>query len=106
MTREERHLWYDFLVNLPITIRKQMVIGNYIVDFCIPKYRIVIELDGKQHDTPENQNSDYIRDSFLTQQGYAVLRYPNSLVNQNFHFVCEDILAHIRSASANPNKFF
>jgi len=106
MTPEERHLWYDFLVNLPVTVRRQMVIHEYIVDFCIPKYRIVIELDGIQHETPDNQNADYIRDTFLSQQGYLILRYPNSLIRDNFRFVCEDIRTHILFASANPNKFF
>ena len=46
MTKEERHLWYDFLKNLPIMIHRQKVIGNYIVDFYIAEAKLVIELDG------------------------------------------------------------
>ena len=49
MTKEERHLWYDFLVNLPITVNRQKVIGKYIVDFYVASSKLVIELDGSQH---------------------------------------------------------
>ena len=35
MTKEEKHLWYDFLKRLPLTVRRQHVIENYIVDFYI-----------------------------------------------------------------------
>ena len=33
MTKEERHLWYDFLKNYPVRFLRQQVIDNYIVDF-------------------------------------------------------------------------
>ena len=46
MTRQERHLWYDFLKNLPQTVHRQKMIGNFIVDFYIPSCKLVIELDG------------------------------------------------------------
>lgn len=49
MTKEERHLWYNFLKELPITINRQKVIGNYIVDFYCADAKVVIELDGSQH---------------------------------------------------------
>ena len=49
MTKEERHLWYDFLKTLPITANRQKVLGNYIVDFYIAAAKLVIELDGSQH---------------------------------------------------------
>ena len=35
MTKEERHLWYDFLKTLPVTVHRQKVLGPYIVDFHI-----------------------------------------------------------------------
>ena len=35
MTKEERHLWYDFLKPLPVTVNRQKVLGRYIVDFYI-----------------------------------------------------------------------
>ena len=52
MTRQERHLWYDFLKNLPQTVHRQKMIGNFIVDFYIPSCKLVIELDGAQHTEP------------------------------------------------------
>ena len=49
MTKEERHLWYDFLRTYPVKFTKQKIIGNYIVDFYCAKAGLVIELDGSQH---------------------------------------------------------
>ena len=48
MTKEERHLWYDFLKPLPVTVNRQKVIGPYIVDFYCAGAKLVIELDGSQ----------------------------------------------------------
>ena len=42
LTKEERHLWYDFLKHLPVTVHRQKVIGPYIVDFYIASAKIVI----------------------------------------------------------------
>ena len=49
MTKEERHLWYDFLKTLPETVNRQKVIGPCIVDFYCASAGLVIELDGSQH---------------------------------------------------------
>ena len=49
MTKEEKHLWYDFLKKLPITFHKQKVIGKYIVDFCCPSKKLIIESYIKEH---------------------------------------------------------
>jgi very-short-patch-repair endonuclease len=49
MTKEERHLWYDFLKSYLIRILRQKVIDNYIVDFYCHSARLIIELDGSQH---------------------------------------------------------
>ena len=49
MTKEERHLWYDFLRDYPVRFLRQKVIDNYIVDFYCSKARLIIELDGSQH---------------------------------------------------------
>ena len=95
MTPEEKHLWYDFLKELPITVNRQKNIGNYIVDFFISQKRIVIELDGAQHRMPENEKSDNQRDKELRKLGIVVLRYTNEDINKNFNSVCEDILKHL-----------
>ena len=46
MTKEEQHLWYDFLRTLPVSVKRQKVFGRYIVDFYVPCAKLVIELDG------------------------------------------------------------
>ena len=40
MTKEERHLWYDFLKGLPMMVHRQKAIGNYIVDFYVAKRKV------------------------------------------------------------------
>lgn len=95
MTKEERHLWYDFLKTLPITVNRQKVIGNYIVDFYIASSKLVIELDGSQHYEDKYKEADIIRDEYLNNLSITVLRYSNYDVNNNFEGVCRDILKHI-----------
>lgn len=95
MTREEKHLWYDFLKRLPLTVKRQTIIGNYIIDFYIDSKQIAIEIDGRQHRLPEHIEADARRDSELNVLGIKVLRYRNKDVNENFGAVCKDILKHL-----------
>ena len=95
MTRHERHLWYDFLKQLPIMVHRQKVIGPYIVDFYIADRKLVIELDGSHHYDIPGRQADGIRDQFLRDLGLTVLRYANSDIDKNFRGVCEDILSHL-----------
>ena len=95
MTKEERHLWYDFLKQLPVTVHRQKTIGNYIVDFYIASAKVVIELDGSQHYEQAHQNRDEVRDAYLSEIGCKVLRYSNADINCRFRDVCEDILQHL-----------
>ncbi len=95
MTKEERNLWYNFLKELPITINKQKVIGNYIVDFYCASAKIVIELDGSQHFEEQGKRYDEKRDEYLKSLGLTVLRYSNYDVNTNFYGVCTDIMKRL-----------
>ena len=95
MTKEEKHLWYDFLKQLPVTVNRQKTIGHYIVDFFISTKRIVIEIDGSQHGSFENKVADQQRDSDFHKLGITVLRYTNNDINSGFNVVCEDILNHL-----------
>ena len=95
MTKEERHLWYDFLKNLPVTVNRQKIIGNYIVDFYCAKANIAIELDGSQHYFEKGLQKDATRDEYLNSLGIEVLRYSNLDIKKNFSGVCDDILKHI-----------
>ena len=95
MTKEERHLWYDFFKAVGIQANRQKPIGPYIVDFYIASAKSVVELDGSQHYEPAGQEHDDKRDRFLWEQGLTILRYSNSDVNRNFRGVCEDIMRHL-----------
>ena len=92
MTKEEKHLWYDFLKRLPFAVKRQHNIENYIVDFYIANRKLVIELDGVQHSTPYSIEYDQARENVLSKWGIAVVRYTNRQVNQQFNDVCQDIL--------------
>jgi very-short-patch-repair endonuclease len=96
MTKEERHLWYDFLRTLPVTVNRQKVIGPFIVDFYIASSKLVIELDGSQHFEEDGVSSDRERDAWLAEHGLRVVRYSNADVNGNFSGVCEDILEKMK----------
>lgn len=97
MTKEEKHLWYDFLKNLSVTVNRQKIIGNYIVDFYCAKAKLVIELDGSQHYDENGIKYDFKRDEFLKSLGLNVLRYSNLDVNNRFESVCNDILKYIET---------
>ena len=101
MTPEERALWYDFLKKLPVTVRRQKVLGRYIVDFYCATARLVIELDGSQHEEPQHKAEDEERDAYLRSRGLTVLRYSNWLIKTNFEGVCQDIWEHIAPSSAS-----
>ena len=104
MTKEEKHLWYDFLKDLPVNINRQKVIGNYIVDFYIPSARIVIELDGSQHYEEDAKLKDDARDKCLSDMGILVLRYTNQEINSKFYGVCANIQKHIDERLAVADK--
>ena len=95
MTPEENHLWYDFLKRLPYTVKRQHNIDNYIVDFYIPKKKIVIEVDGIQHNSTEHKEDDAKRDAVLAEWNITVLRYSNESINKSFAYVAQDILSKI-----------
>ena len=99
MTKEERHLWYDFLKLLPHTFHRQKVIGPYVVDFYCASAKLVIELDGSQHYKESGRLSDQERDAYLREMGITVVRYTNLDIHQRFDAVCKDILCHINTSS-------
>ncbi len=98
MTKEERHLWYDFLRTYPVRFSRQKVLGKYIADFYSAEAKLVIELDGSQHYENENLESDAERTAFLESYGLRVLRIPNNEVSRNFRGVCEYIDTAVRQS--------
>lgn len=70
-----------------LKFKRQHPIGNYIVDFiCIDK-KIVIEIDGGQHNAPEKINSDKQRTLYLESEGYKVIRFWNNEIDKNLEGV-------------------
>ena len=98
MTKEERHLWYDFLRTHPVRFSRQKVLGRYIVDFYSAAAKLVIELDGSQHYEGDGMEKDAERTAFLEGYGLTVIRVPNNAVAQNFRGVCEYIDAAVRQS--------
>lgn len=96
MTKEERHLWYDFLRNYPVRFQRQKSIGNYIADFYCAKARLVVELDGSGHYTHSQEEKDRIRTSELEKMNLKVIRLSNIEVTHNFRGVCEYIDTVVR----------
>ena len=91
MTPEEKHLWYDFLKNIPCTVHRQKVIDSYVVDFYIADAKLIVELDGSGHEVHTQKELDKIRDYRLEEQGFQVLRFTNSDVRNHFSTVCNQI---------------
>jgi len=76
-TPAERKLWaYLRRSQLGVRFRRQHAIGNFIVDFCCIKKKIIIELDGSQH--LDSQEYDEERTAYLETRGYRVIRFWNN----------------------------
>ena len=103
MTKEEKHLWYDFLKDHPERFLRQKVIDDYIADFYCHKAKLVIELDGTQHYEPEGLRQDAVRDDYLKSQGLTLLRIPNNAIKENFPGVCEEIFSYMQNTE-NESK--
>ena len=88
MTKEENHLWYDFLQKSPFRFSRQKILGKYIADFYCAKAKIVIELDGSQHFEKETREYDNKRTEFLEKYGLKIIRIPDGEINNNFEGIC------------------
>ena len=104
MTKEERHLWYDFLRTYPVRFLRQKVIDRYIADFYCHAARLVIELDGSQHYEDAGLLKDFIRTERIEERGLTVVRIPNNAVNRNFRGVCEYIDWIIKQAQGEAGE--
>ncbi len=77
-----------------VHFRNQHAIGNYIVDFCAPRKKLIIELDGSQH--LEQAEYDAERTAFFESRGYRVLRFWNNDVMNNLDAVLKVIWSALR----------
>ena len=106
MTKEERHLWYDFLRTYSVRFSRQKVLGKYIADFYSAEAKLVIELDGSQHYEELNVEKDTDRTAFLEGYGLTVIRIPNDEVMRNFRGVREYIDAAVRQSLSQKSEDF
>ena len=91
MTRQEKHLWYDFLSNYPVKIYRQRSIDYFIADFYCSQTDLVIEIDGGQHYTEEELAYDKERTEAIEKHDLQVIRFTNREVDQRFEGVCRAI---------------
>ena len=68
-TPQENRLWYDFLSKHEVRFQRQKAIDNFIADFYCHKAKLIIEIDGAQHEEHEHAIADEIRDKNLSELG-------------------------------------
>jgi very-short-patch-repair endonuclease len=96
-TPAERKLWSRIRDDqLGVTFRRQHAVGNYIPDFCSPKAKLIIELDGSQH--LEQEEYDNERTKYLEALGYKVIRFWNNDVMKDIEGVMLSILHALEGA--------
>ena len=97
-TDAERHLWNRLRSRAIDNCKfvRQEPIGRYVVDFVCRERRLIVEVDGGQHSDSE---SDRLRDQWLTEHNYRVLRFWNNDVLKNMDGVLEVIATALRAES-------
>lgn len=96
-TKEEQKLW-SIIRNRQLNnfkFKRQVPIGNYVVDFLCEAKKLIIEIDGGQHNQIKDIRRDEIRTEFLNQKGYVVIRFWNNEINENISGVIEKILEYL-----------
>ena len=83
MTKEERHLWYDFLRTYFVRFSRQKVLGKYIADFYSAEAKLVIELDGSQHYENKGLIKDKIRTEKIEIRNLTIIRIPNNEITKS-----------------------
>ena len=94
MTDAERKLWH-FLRNRRLAglkFRRQVPIGPYIVDFACIEKKVIVEIDGGEHNFPDHRQYDAQRTAYLEGQGFRVLRFWNNQVLSDIEAVLTVIL--------------
>jgi very-short-patch-repair endonuclease len=104
-TDAERKLWRHLRLLKPhgFHFRRQVPIDRYIVDFACYSTRLVIELDGGQHNFSGHARVDRARDTYLQEQGFRVLRFWNNDVLQNVEGTMQRIMATLTLETPTPN---
>ena len=92
MTQSETLFWSAVREKqLGVKFHRQYSIGRYIADFCSPRLKLVIELDGITHEDPQVQEKDRAKQKFLEEKGFTVLHFKDSEVLGNAEKVLKKI---------------
>ena len=103
MTDGEQKLWSRIRgKQLEYYFRRQTPIGKYIVDFVCWKEKLIIEIDGSQHLTNSGKEYDRIRDQFLQQQGFRILRFNSVEVLDNTDGIIDAIYENLKNPLSSP----
>ena len=99
MTPAEVKLWARLRAHRleNVHFRNQHAIGNYVVDFCAPRKKLIIELDGSQHMEQDVYNKE--RTAYLESKGYKVIRFWNNEVLNDIDGVIRAIIQAMISES-------
>jgi very-short-patch-repair endonuclease len=89
----ENKLWYYLRAKRfkSFKFRRQFVIAGYIVDFCCHEKKLIIELDGGQHNEKYNRLNDAERTKILNSLDFRVLRFWNNEIDENIEGVLDTI---------------
>ena len=108
-TEPEKRLWRNLSGSqlAGYKFRRQAVIGHYIADFLCPQKKLIVEVDGDTH----SGDTDSIRDNWLAERGYRIVRFSNSDVMRNMDGVLADLLTNLNQSSdrwrrTTPNPSF
>jgi very-short-patch-repair endonuclease len=102
MSDAEKKLWYHLRGRRMDghRFRRQVPIGSYIADFVCLSARLIVEVDGGQHNEEANGALDAGRTAWLETRGYRVLRFWNSAVLTEIDSVTETIFNALTSQEA------
>jgi very-short-patch-repair endonuclease len=104
-TPQERRLWLQLRALRPqgLHFRRQVPIDRFVVDFACLRHKLIVELDGGQHNADLHASRDRARDERLGALGFAVLRFWNSDLVADLDSVVETIFAHARRTPPQPS---
>ena len=103
-TKQENHLWYDFLSDYEIRFQRQKAIDNFIADFYCHKAKLIVEIDGSQHYTEDGRQKDEFRTEILEAHGLKVIRFTNHQISTNFRGVCDYIDYIVRTTLSEEDS--
>jgi len=100
-TEAEKILWEELRNNnLGIKFRRQHPIGNFVVDFYAPKYKLAIELDGSVHESNDAKEYDEMRTKVLMDMGIVLMRFWNSGIENHL----SDVVIKIKKKIQDLNN--